>query len=223
MNKVEDFYIAHVGAFMFKHIRAETNIHKFKQEFRCLRHGHYDELIERVRSYFPDVEMESPIIVAYDIGKGEPTTDKSTFNQRMMCDFVGIINCQKPMHHFAQLLVTEYGKIKDEEFETKVFQEVVLYELGLRNALCNAYKNNEWEHNLISSLRLEMEDVIDELAYIYNLTPENIDLLTKGRQFRNYVKEKKLRKNQFESSAQALIKFKEAITLAKQLEFSLYY
>jgi hypothetical protein len=224
VDKLNDFNIGHVGAFMFKHIRANTDITYYEEEFRCIRHGHYDELFERVKTYFPEDAIESPILTIYN-GHREnatPTSDKTVFTQRLQCDFVGLMNNQPAMYYFSKLLLKAYGAIADEQFETKVFQQVVLFELGLRNALCNDYIKYGWDHNLIAEMRMELTDVIDELSWINEYNPEQIELLNKGRQFRNYVKTKELRRAQFSSPEEALEKFHSVIRLTKELEIALY-
>jgi hypothetical protein len=216
--KKEDYNIAKVGGFMLKHLRAGTDISTFKNEFIYIRHGHYDKLIDSVQKMFPNTEFKSPIVVGYS--KGTITTDN--FSQKTQCDWVGLVNCNKPMAFFGQKLKAKYGLITDPEFPTQVFNDIILFELGIRSGLCNQYKNRDWDHNKITDEKTDLEPAIDEVCELRNISNEDKEALHLGRQFRNYIKKQVFKSQHFSTAEEGLLKFYKAIEVVQKHEISLY-
>lgn len=219
MQKRDEFVIGHVGGFMLKHIRANTPITEFADEFRYIRHGHYDTLIETVQKRFPGNQFRSPIQVGYF--NGEITTNN--FTQRNHCDFVGIMNSQKPLNEFSKLLLAKYPIIKDPEFETRVFQEVILFELSIRNNLSNQYLNRGWNHNELTDTKIDLEPAINKLCELKEFNSDIKELFHTARQFRNYVVKQKLGPTyNFKTGEEGLLKFRQAIKTGQENEIGLY-
>lgn len=219
MNKINDFVIGHVGAFMLIHLRAKTELNEFKDEFKFIRHAHYDKLIESVQNRFPNSNFKSPILAGYSNGK--ITTDN--FTQKTHCDFVGLMNSQKPLREFFKLLITKYPILEDSEFETKLFQEVILFELSIRNNLCNHYINKGWNHNELTDEKIDLEPAINKLCELNSLNEENKSIIQTARQFRNCLKEQKIKPSyNFKTYSEGLNIFKQAIKVFKQSGICLF-
>jgi len=200
--------IISLGAYILKVQRSGIKLTEYKDQFRQIRHGHYDEFLKSVRILFPDKKIEDAIKVKYDSGK----IRVSNFSQKEGCDFEGLLNAESGVATLGNHIYRVYGKASDPEFTTNLLECVIEFELGFRNALCNELMKREIDHNFINELKVEIEDIITLVCLFKEVTNQDKEVFQTGRKFINYVKHKNLRG--FENVEDGVKKFSEAFDLS---------
>jgi hypothetical protein len=153
---------------MYKVLKNELDTSDYKSEFSAIRHGDYYDFIT-------SIGKEIDFIVVYN--KGE--IEKETNIKESDIDFVGLVKSGESLREFYKKCYLKFGEINDSDLSDIYFEKAALYELSLR-----MYLNNK----RLTKNRVTLENVINGISELKNLTDFETEILHKGRQFLNYIK-----------------------------------
>lgn len=167
-----------VIGYMYKVLKNGKNILKFQEEFAAIRHGDYSNFLKLIGK-------EIDFIVTYN--GGSINTDTSIRDDD--CDFGRLFKSGKSLKIFFKKCYLEFGKIEDQDINNQAYEKLALFELSLR-----MHRNN----NASRVGRITLENVINELQEIKNLSDSECLSLHKARQFLNKVKHPEKMKSNWE-------------------------
>jgi hypothetical protein len=154
--------------YMYKVLKNERDVSKFRKEFAAIRHGDYGDFIDLIGN-------EINFIVSYNGG----VINTETAIRNDDSDFGRLIKSGESLKAFLRNCLEEFGEIEDSDIGDEIFEQLALFELSLR-----MHRNN----NAPRVGRITLEKVIDELKEIKKLTDSECKSLHKGRRFLNSVK-----------------------------------
>lgn len=157
-----------VVGFMYKVQKNKLDTSKFNKEFSAIRHGDYFD-------FFSNFNKEIDFIVTYT--KGTISNNKQINKDEL--DFISLVKIGESLIEFYNNCLREYGNFKDSDIPDEIFEKASLFELSLRMHLNN--------NKLIKS-RVTLENVINEIRILKDLTDIEVELLHKGRKFLNSIK-----------------------------------
>jgi hypothetical protein len=157
-----------VVGYMYKVLKNKLDISDFKIEFAAIRHGDYYDFIT-------SLGKEIDFIILNNEGQLEEKT-KIRENE---IDFVGLVKSGESLEKFHKKCFSKFGKIKDPDLSDIYFEKAAIYELSLR-----MHYNNK----RLTRDRITLENVINKLSEIKNLTEFETETLHKGRKFLNFIK-----------------------------------
>ena len=157
-----------VIGYMYKVMKNEKDISKYNSEFAAIRHGDYSEFLDLIGE-------EINFIVTYN--NGSINTDTNIREDDS--DFGRLLKSGESLKTFLRKCTKEFGNINDEHLKDETFEKLALFELSLR-----MHRNN----NASRKERITLENVINELKVIKNLSDQETETLHNGRKFLNSVK-----------------------------------
>lgn len=187
-----------VIGYMYKVLKNEKDISKFKKEFEAIRHGNYSEFVDLIGN-------KINLIVSFNSG----VINRDTFIRDNDSDFGRLIKSGESLKAFLRNCQNEFGKIEDNDIGDEDFEKLALFELSLR-----MHRNN----NVNRVLRIDLINVIEELKSIKKLTDSECELLHKGRQFLNHVKHPKNMKTTW---AKGIAEFADSYALLQSKELTI--
>ena len=164
--------------FMLKVIKTNQKIdQKFNSLFIELRHGNYDNFLNLANSY--GIAQHPPYMVIYNDGiiydnQSTPVTQGNN------CDFANLLSNSNTYN----FLITELKKkfrIQDIDITDDYYNKFGEYEISLR-----MHFNNENLSN--GRIKINLEEIIDELCSCRNLSDKDKCDLHKGRTSLNEIK-----------------------------------
>lgn len=154
--------------YMYKVQKNKLPITKFKEHFAAVRHGDYIEFLNLINK-------KIDFIVVYNNG----TIDNNVSINEKDFDFIKLVKSGESLKYFYKECINEFGDIIDKDISDEIFEKLCLFELSLR-----MHYNNK----RLSKSRITLENVINELKEIKDLSDSDIEILHKGRKFLNQVK-----------------------------------
>lgn len=189
-----------VAGYMLKAMKLGKDLSEFKDEFKAIRHGRYDDFIALIGGDLPKV-------ILYDTG----TVKTGYFKQFDYGDFMGLINSRESLQIFYNKCYNEYGELNDLDLCDNVYYHAVMFEISLR-----MHANN---YNLLSN-KSELKVVISKLCAFLKLSQADYELLDNGRKFINFIKHKEGKKN-FTTWEQEVLSFKKACLVIIKYELTI--
>lgn len=174
-----------VIGYMYKVLKNEKDISKFKNEFAAIRHGDYSEFLDLIGE-------EIDFIITYNNG----LINCDTSIRKDDSDFGRLFKSGESLKTFLRKCTKEFGNIIDEHLNDDTFEKLALFELSLR-----MHRNN----NASRTKRITFENVINELKEIKKLSDQEIETLHNGRKFLNNVKRPKKMKATWEAGEKEFI------------------
>lgn len=157
-----------VIGYMYKVLKNEKEITRFKKEFAAIRHGDYIEFLDLIGD-------EIDFIISYNNG----AINNDTRIRQDDSDFGRLFKSGESLKTFLRKCTKEYGDIIDEHLKDETFEKLALFELSLR-----MHRNNI----AFREDRITLENVINDLIELKDLSDHESDFLHKGRKFLNCVK-----------------------------------
>ena len=153
---------------MYKVLKNKLDTSDFKFEFAAIRHGDYYDFIT-------SIGKEIDFIVVYNKGQIE----KETNIKESDIDYVGLVKSGESLREFYKKCYLKFGEINDSDLSDNYFEKAALYELSLRMHLNN---------KRLTKNRITLENVINGISELQNLTDQETEILHKGRKFLNFIK-----------------------------------
>jgi hypothetical protein len=169
MNKEKLIYNVVVG-YMLKVLKSGAKLTKFKKEFNAIRHGDYLEFINLI-----DAEIPTDITIFRD-GKQIQREKQLEIKN---ADFIFLFLAAPSLTKFFTECYKEFGEIVDNDLKNTDFENLSNFEMVLRLFFNNSFINEN---------RIDLIDVINVLLTEKRVTPEEIEIVQKGRKFLNMVK-----------------------------------
>ncbi len=188
---MDKLWIAHTVAYMLKVMKSGADLSQHRKPFASIRHGNYDDFID-------EVDGELPFMIVYNAGNIEDDVNK--ISQKTHFDFAGLIKAGPSMKKFYYECFNSFGRITDPDIPDQIFEDVALFEIGLR-----MHANN----NELLDEREEFEGVINKLSDFKNLTLNEKEALHQGRKFLNMIKHGKLSFPSWDEGIQAFLQAKQ--------------
>lgn len=157
-----------VVGYMYKVLKNKLDTSDFKFEFTAIRHGDYYDFIT-------SIGKEIDFIVVYNKGQIE----KETNIKENDIDYVGLVKSGESLREFYKKCCLKFGEINDSDLSNNYFEKAALYELSLRMHLNN---------KRLTKNRITLENVINGISELKNLTDQETEMLHKGRKFLNFIK-----------------------------------
>ncbi|MDA0177373.1 hypothetical protein OOZ35_07720 [Mesoflavibacter profundi] len=157
-----------VVGYMYKVLKNKLDTSDFKFEFAAIRHGDYYDFIT-------SIGKEIDFIVVYNKGQIE----KETNIKESDIDYVGLVKSGESLREFYKKCYLKFGEINDCNLSDSYFEKAALYELSLRMHLNN---------KRLTKNRITLENVINRISELKNLTNQETEILHKGRKFLNFIK-----------------------------------
>lgn len=180
--------IAVVVGYMLKVLKNCKKITHFKDEFSAIRHGDYITFIDLVGGPLPFMVVYNEGVIKS--GKLQPSKDD--------IDFELLLKSGPSLKIFYYNCLVAYGEIIDKDISDELFENAVLFEIGIRMHANNFTLLNE---------RSTLETVINLLCDHKNIPAIDKDIIHKGRLFLNMIKHNK---KHFSSWQEAKAAFNDA-------------
>lgn len=184
--------------YLYKVLKNGKDTSKFKEEFAAIRHGDYETFLDLIGD-------KIHFIVSYNTGA--INTDVNIREDDP--DFARLIKSGSSLNSFLKKCFHEFGKIHDDHLTEADFERIALFELSLR-----MHRNN----NAPREERIRLENVINHIQRIKNLTDAETAQLHKGRKFLNKIKRPEKMLSDWKSE---LIIFNSAYAILKQKQLTL--
>ncbi|MCF8715347.1 hypothetical protein JM658_10955 [Joostella atrarenae] len=157
-----------VIGYMYKVLKNKLDTSDFKDEFAAIRHGDYFNFTKLIGK-------EIDFIVVYNSG----LINKETDIKKDDIDYVGLIKSGESLKEFHKKCYLKFGEIVDADLSDSYFEKSAIFELGLRMHLNNKRFKKD---------RKTLENVINEISTLKNLTESEVEKFHNGRKFLNYIK-----------------------------------
>jgi hypothetical protein len=182
--------------YLYKVLKNGKDTSKFKEEFEAIRHGDYETFLSLIGDKIDFIVSYNNGVISNDVNIREDDSD-----------FARLIKSGSSLNTFVKICIEEFGKIDDCDLTNLDFERLALFELSLK-----MHRNN----NAPRENKLRLENVINHLQIIKNLSDSEIKILHQGRKFLNKVKHPEKMKSDWKAE---LIVFNSAynILLQKQL------
>lgn len=154
--------------YLYKVLKNGKETSEYKEEFAALRHGDYETFLILIGDKIEFFVGYNAGVINTDVNIREDDSD-----------FARLIKSGSSLNSFLKKCFYEFGGISDNDLSNSDFDRIAFFELSLR-----MHRNN----NAPREERIRLENVINHIQRIKNLTDAETVLLHEGRKFLNKIK-----------------------------------
>ena len=184
--------------YLYKVLKNGKDTSKFKEEFAAIRHGDYETFLDLIGVNIDFIVSFNNGVINTDVNIREDDSD-----------FARLIKSGNSLNTFVKNCFYEYGKISDNDLTDDDFERAALFELSLR-----MHRNN----NAPREERIRLENVINHIQKIKNLSDTDTEILHQGRRFLNKIKRPEKMLSDWKSELEA---FNSAYTILQQEQLTI--